>query len=213
MGTAGTANYYHNQSQASSATSTQFYVNQEGNPNLSSETANTWTGGLVVSKFSDKPLLRDLSTSIDWWRIDIRHAIGLDSTDYANYLCYGALQVADAAGAAARAASSACQNVGPGLRHRRAEQRAAIYTNQGTISTSGIDFQLNWMAKFSDMGLKWLPGALTFNSQDSWLNFYRTKQSPANFDVTTDWKGSLGPTLSGPTRAPIPIGSSPRLAG
>ena len=197
MGTAGTANYYHNQSQASSATSTQFYVNQEGNPNLSSETANTWTGGLVVSKLSDNPLLRDLSTSIDWWRIDIRHAIGLDSTDYANYLCYGAVQVADAAAAAARAASSACQNVnrdqGTGLQN----SALLIYTNQGTISTSGIDFQLNWMAKFSDMGLRWLPGALTFNSQDSWLNFYRTKQSPANFDVTTDWKGSLGPTLSG----------------
>ncbi|HEY4213955.1 MAG TPA: TonB-dependent receptor [Steroidobacteraceae bacterium] len=197
MGTTGANAYYHNSNQSTTAASTQFYVNQEGNPNLESEKAKTWTGGVVLSRLSDNALLRDFSASIDWWRIDIRNAIGLDNTDYANFQCYGGAPVTDAAGAAARAASTACQSVNRDLGTGLQNSALLVYTNQGTISTSGIDLQLNWMARFDDMGIKHIPGALTFSSQDSFLNFYKTKQSPANFDVVTDWKGTLGPTLTG----------------
>src|SRR5690606_24254594 len=40
-------------------------------------------------------------------------------------------------------------------------------------------------------------GGLGLNVQATWLDYYRTKQSPADFDVETEWKGSLGPNLSG----------------
>jgi len=70
------------------------------------------------------------------------------------------------------------------------------YANQATIGTAGIDVNVNWMAQLADMGIK-LPGALTFNTQDSILQYYRTKQSPASIDPVIDWKGSLGPSLAG----------------
>ncbi|HEU4618412.1 MAG TPA: hypothetical protein VFV10_10245, partial [Gammaproteobacteria bacterium] len=39
--------------------------------------------------------------------------------------------------------------------------------------------------------------SLNFNLQATILDYYKTKQSPAPFDPETDWKGSLGPTLTG----------------
>ena len=70
------------------------------------------------------------------------------------------------------------------------------YTNQATIGTAGVDLQLNWFAQLSDLGLK-LPGGLLFNSQDTLLMYYKTKQSPTAFDVDINWKDSLGPNLAG----------------
>ena len=52
------------------------------------------------------------------------------------------------------------------------------------------------MAQLADMGIK-VPGALTFNTQDSFLQYYRTKQSPASIDPVINWKDSLGPNLAG----------------
>jgi iron complex outermembrane receptor protein len=38
---------------------------------------------------------------------------------------------------------------------------------------------------------------VNFNVTASWLDYYKTKQSPEAFDAEIDWKGSLGPTLTG----------------
>ena len=69
------------------------------------------------------------------------------------------------------------------------------YTNQAHRHR-GVDVKINWMAQLADLGIK-LPGALTFNTQDSFLQYYRTKQSPASIDPVIDWKDSLGPNLAG----------------
>jgi outer membrane receptor protein involved in Fe transport len=71
------------------------------------------------------------------------------------------------------------------------------YANQANIGTAGVDVALNWIAQLSDLGLKALPGAISFNSQDTFLDYYRTKNSPGSYDVTTDWKDSAGPELAG----------------
>jgi hypothetical protein len=56
-----------------------------------------------------------------------------------------------------------------------------------------MDVALNWSRPIGSAG------TLGVNMQATILDYYRTKTSPANFDVETDWKGSLGPTtvLSG----------------
>ena len=63
------------------------------------------------------------------------------------------------------------------------------YDNQATISTSGMDVAWNWL---KDVG----SGSLNFNLQATILDYYETKQSPAPFDVETDWAGSLGPAVT-----------------
>jgi outer membrane receptor protein involved in Fe transport len=172
------------------------WLNEEGDPNLRSETANTWTAGFVVSNLGDNPLISGLSGSVDWWQVEIHNAIELDSPDYANYLCYGSVTVTNAAQAAAQAASAACQNI-PRNPSTGGELTSLLtYANQATIATAGIDLQLNWFVQLADLGIK-LPGAFTFTSQDSFLQYYKTKQSPANFDETINWKDSVGPNLAG----------------
>jgi len=197
-GSPGVTQYYGpNGTQSSNAARAVFaWLNESGTPTLRSETANTWTAGLVFSNLGDSPWVSGLSGSIDWWQIDLEHAIQLDSPDYANYLCFGVNQVSTAAQAAAVAASAACQNVNRNPTTGGANVATLTYTNQATVGIAGVDFQLNWFAQFADLGLK-IPGGLSFNSQDTFLQYYKTKQSPTVFDVDINWKGSLGPTLAG----------------
>ena len=101
-----------------------------------------------------------------------------------------------AAEAAARAASPECL-LNPRDQVSGVPLSTTIsYSNQATINTAGFDFALNWRASFADFGSK-MKGGLSYSLQSTFLDYYKTKQSPAIFDVETDWKGSLGPNLIG----------------
>jgi iron complex outermembrane receptor protein len=173
------------------------WLNEEGTSTLKSETANTWTGGIVFAQLSDNPWLAGISGSVDWWQVNIQNAIELADPDDANFACYGNTIVTTAAEAAVQAATPACQNVGRLPSTGTAATTLLSYANLANIGTAGVDVEFNWIAQFSDLGLKALPGAISFNSQDTFLDYYRTKNSPGSFDVTTDWKDSIGPDLAG----------------
>ena len=173
------------------------WVNQIGNPNLKSEIADTWTAGFVLQSPFEHEALRRLSATVDWYQIGIKDAILPYSITYAQWLCYGKDLVTDAAGAAAKAASTECQNAPRNLSTGGALNALLSYSNQATVKTSGVDFTVNWSAKLADLGLEKLPGALGLSVSGTWLDYYKTKQSPAKYDPTIDWKGSLGPTLTG----------------
>lgn len=202
MGAAAANTYYNIANAAGGPTVPAFFwVYQEGNPDLDSEKADTWTAGLVLQSPFDNPWLAGLSASIDWYKLDIEDAIQQYSVNYARALCYGSVIVSTPAEAAARAASPECQAVPrtggtiPGFAGA-ADTIQIRYDNQATIETSGVDVAVNWSAQFEDLGLG-LPGGVGVNTQFSWLDYYRTKASPFGFDPVIDWKGSLGPTLSG----------------
>ncbi len=63
---------------------------QEGNPQLKSEKADTWTMGVVLQSPFERALLRNLTATLDWYSIEINDAILPYTVDYAGYLCYGA---------------------------------------------------------------------------------------------------------------------------
>jgi iron complex outermembrane recepter protein len=172
------------------------WVNQQGNPNLDSETADTWTAGIVFRAPSDSPLLSGLNATIDWYKINIDDAILPYSIDYARYLCYGAVRVTTAAEAAVQAASEACLANPRNGSNGGSVSTLLKYDNQATVSTSGIDFAINWSAELSDMGMG-LPGRFGAGVQGTWLQSYKTKTSAAPYDPVIEWKGSLGPQLSG----------------
>ena len=169
------------------------WLNEQGSPTLKSETADTWTGGIVFAQLSDSPWISGFSGSVDWWQVNIKNAIELENPDTAAFDCYGAGNVTTIAQAQAQAATLACQNVGRNLGTGAGSTVLLSYANSATIGEAGIDIELNWIAQLSDLGLKNVPGAITFTSQDTFLDYFRTKNSPANFDVTTNWKDSSGP--------------------
>ncbi len=195
MGAQGSATYY-SQNAGGNAGSLFNWILQQGNPNLQSETADTFTFGAVVQSPWDNAWLAGLSGSFDWWKVDIEDAIQQYSPDYARYLCYGTATVTNAGEAAAQAATPECQQVSRNANTGGANTVLIAYDNQATIETAGIDIAMNWTAQLNDLGVE-LPGGLGINVQASWLDYYRTKQSPTAFDVETDWKGSLGPNLTG----------------
>ncbi len=197
MGTVGANRFYGpTQAQPAATGGALGSLNQVGNPDLDSEKADTWTAGIVLQSPFDHALLRGITATVDWYQISIRDAILPYSADYARYLCYGAVQVGSAAEAAAQAATPAC-SVMPRDQTTGAYQLNQVsYANQATVATSGVDFTVAWRAQLADMGLGALPGGVSLTVDGTWLDYYRTKQSPASFDPVTDWKGSIGPNLT-----------------
>jgi len=172
------------------------WINQIGNPHLEAEIADTYTAGFVINPPFKGALLSGINLTLDYYKIGIDNAILQTSVDNANFNCVGKVLVTTAAEAAARAASPECL-LNPRDQVSGVPLSTTIsYSNQATINTAGFDFALNWRASFADFGSK-LKGGLSYSLQSTFLDYYKTKQSPAKFDVETDWKGSLGPNLIG----------------
>lgn len=194
---AAAATYFYSQAGSTGNTASAFnWVQQQGNANLTSEDADTYTAGFVASSPLSNPWLAGLQGTMDWYQVDINNAIQPYSVDYANYLCFGTNIVTTPAEAAAQAASEACSFVPRNQSTGGALTSTLSYDNLATISTSGFDFGVNWHANLEDLGFS-LPGSLNASVQANYLLYYETKASPLYFDVTTDWAGSLGPNLSG----------------
>ncbi len=147
--------------------------------------ADTWTFGLVAS------LANNMTWSFDWYKVEIEDAIMLYSLTYAGYRCFGGAPVTNAAEAAEREpqrrpVSNVPRDLGNGNAlnallsyDNRLRSRPRAWTSRGTGSSRSVQRNLG------------------FNLQATILDYYKTKQSPAPFDVETDWAGSLGPNLSG----------------
>lgn len=202
MGTAAADYFYRGGLDATSATGGGFaWVLQEGNPLLDPETADTWTAGIVVSSPFESQWLSGLTLSLDWYRFDIKDAIMMRSVTYAEYLCFGdnlgATTAITAAQAAEMAATPECQALPRDQRNGAALSARVGYDNLGSIKTSGFDVGLNWMFDLAGLGFESVPGNIGFSLQATILDYYKTKASPERFDLEYEWKGSMGPTLSG----------------
>jgi iron complex outermembrane receptor protein len=171
------------------------WVLQKGNRNLQSETADSWTFGAVISSPWDNKWLRGMTLTMDFYNVEIEDAIMLNSVTQSAYNCFGTRVVTNAAEAAEQARTSACELVPRDARNGQALNSLISYTNQATIETAGLDIGVNWFGDLND--LVGLPGSLGLGMNATILDKYETKNSPAPFDVVTEWKGSLGPNLSG----------------
>ncbi len=177
------------------------WLQQVGNRDLTSETADTWSAGFVVTGAGmfDSPWLSGITGSIDWWKVDIEDAIQPYSADYAGWLCYGQKTVATIAEARAYIAGEgkeSCDKVVREPTRGGAIAKRVAFDNQAIIETSGVDVALSWGAELEAIGLG-LPGEFGVSTQATFLDYYRTKASPISIDVPVEWKGSLGPNLAG----------------
>ena len=170
------------------------FVNQDGNPNLKPEKAKTWTAGIVLSSPYHSPWTDGLRVSVDWYKINISDAIETEAVDDVQAACLSQ-DASTPAALAAAVASAACaavsRNTGTGAMGPTGIQ----YENLATISTSGIDVQLDWTVMLADMGLSKVPGAIQLSALVTYLNYMDTISTPGG--PVTHWAGSLGPTLTG----------------
>jgi outer membrane receptor protein involved in Fe transport len=202
---AASANVFYNVSDSGAAGQGVgfLWIYQDGNPDVTAETADTYTLGAVISSPFDNPWLAGLSGSIDFYSIDITEAINLYSVDYARQLCYDFGVPKDSlislAEAAAKAASPECQlvprvgGVTPFFAGS-VDDITVTYANQAFIETSGYDIAINWVSQFEDLGIG-LPGGLGLNAQLTYLDSYVTGDTVGS--VPVEWKGTTGPLAAG----------------
>ncbi len=159
---------------------------QQGNPNLTSESAKTWTAGAVVKSPWHAAAVDHLTVSADYYNIDISRAIGVLTSQTIYRECFNATgdnPTLDPNNFYCSLIVRSNFNGGPQTVH-------ALYSNLGGIKTSGVDVQLNWFSDFQDLGLSAVPGQLTLNFYLNWLRDYQTQvNSKASF---VDFAGSGG---------------------
>jgi outer membrane receptor protein involved in Fe transport len=186
----GTANQYYTQA-AQPAGAGFAFVLQSGNPNLKPEKANTWTAGAVVRSPFTTPWLSRLRFSVDWWKIHLTHAIGVQSQVVKQLQCLSPTynpSVAGAAGSAAKAAAAAASAACVGIRYNPLPALGigttdVTYTNSGEVDVSGIDGQLDYSV---DVG----PGTFTANVLLNYYLHYKSRELPTNPMI--DYTGTLG---------------------
>jgi outer membrane receptor protein involved in Fe transport len=166
----------------------------EGNPGLNSESADTFTAGMVFDSPFDHPALEQMTLSIDWYLIEITDAIGTPNHDVIYQQCLDAnfnSLVGSAAGSVT-GAEMAANNPFCALIQREyvggtpldpgnfgADRKfSAQYINQGGINTEGIDLQFDWGFGFADAGLDMIPGSFHMNILASILNAYEESPFP-----------------------------------
>jgi outer membrane receptor protein involved in Fe transport len=186
MGPTGAFNYYDNrplEDQPGDGGGNLGSPYTRGNPNVGPETADTWTAGLVLTSPLENPWLSGLNVTIDYYQIKIDGIIASQGPDtiYRDCMLSGS------------AASPECELIRRDPITGGGATVDLTFTNEGNVKFSGIDVQLNWRAQFEDIGVAFLPGGLSINSQ---MTFPIKRETQVNdLSPVTDWTGTQGCAL------------------
>src|SRR5690606_25541486 len=177
----------------------------QGNPNLDSEVADTFTAGAVISSPFSSPVLDRMTLAIDYYNIEISGTIGQPSGEEVYSQCFDPQyndRMASAPGTYTGAelleGNAYCDLI---IRYpfdlfgnRAAPESGtdrtynAAFINKGGTKTSGIDVAFIWTAGLEDLGLG-AGGALSLNLQANFLLGF--EESPIAGAPFVDFKGTL----------------------
>jgi iron complex outermembrane receptor protein len=146
----------------------------EGNPNVQSEKAETYTLGVIWGG-------DNLNVSVDWYDVEIKDAIGSPTADTIYEQCFNA-NGASNPGYSINDPGGYCRMM---VRDPVSGGRLLVNTmpiNVGGIRTSGVDVQVNWNKPFG-------PGALLTNVVVNYLDKYESQDT--NSSPFLDAKGTL----------------------
>jgi outer membrane receptor protein involved in Fe transport len=148
-----------------------------GNPDLSEETADTYSFGIVLSSPFENELASNLQLSIDWYSISIDDAIIAISANTFIQRCFND-----------RGANPSYDpnNFYCGFFDRDSSSgdiinALEISTNAGKLEVSGIDMQLDWRAPIG-------PGTVGVNWLATWTDSYEITQY-AGDGISDDYAG------------------------
>lgn len=146
-----------------------------GNPNLSEETANTFTIGAVLT-----PNLGTgrFSATVDYYDIKITDLVTTLGAGFYINACKQSLDVN----------SDACRRI---VRNPTTGQIDSVNTsiaNQGTLRTKGVDLSLNYAVPFADLGVG-VPGRIRLQSIASYLASWKFNGN--------EYKGTTGGGIGG----------------
>lgn len=160
-------------------------VTQQGNVNLKSEVADTYTAGFVFRPTFETKLLSRLTASIDWYRFDISNAIAALSFDTVYSQCMDPLN-----NPTGDLSNPFCQFITRDPNNGTPAKTLGPYRNVGALKTSGVDLAVDWNADLADMGMANAPGSLGVNLQVTYLDEFKI-QEIANAPII-DYAGTVG---------------------
>jgi outer membrane receptor protein involved in Fe transport len=159
----------------------------QGNPNLHSEIAKTYSAGVVLHSPVKSPLLQRTQLSVDWYDVSIAGAIIPLTSETLYEQCLNA-----------DGHSNPTLTVG-GNQFCSFILREAVtggnrtannpYFNFAGLETEGVDVQLDWAADFADMGIQGVPGGLSLNFVLNWLDKYTVQTAPG--DPSQNYVGTV----------------------
>jgi iron complex outermembrane recepter protein len=179
MGPAGAAQYYDSRPIALQPTGVgplgggNGTQNSQGNPNLFEEQSDTLTLGVVMNLFDDWTI------SVDYYNIEIRDMIAVESPDTAYERCLSITR-----NPTGDLGVPACQQIFRDPTSGNPANLDLTYTNLGRAIVSGVDLQLNWTKMLG-------AGGLNVNSVMNFALEQTTQDRPDSTEV--DWVGTLGP--------------------
>ena len=160
--------------------------NSIGNPDVQSETADTYTLGLVLqSPFRNNAFLSGFSGSVDYFTIELTDMIAAKNPDTVYQECLD-----PAINTTGSVNTLACQSIKRDLITGAALNVDTGFTNEGRSVTSGVDVQVDWRGEFADLGLSSVPGGMSVNVLSSFNVENTTQESALTSEV--DWKGTEG---------------------
>jgi len=169
---------------------TQVEILTGGNPDLTEETADSWTLGAVWAPRFDVPLLRRTSISLDYYEIEVTDAVGTLGVTTIVPACFNA----DGSNPTYDPNNFYCQL----FTRLPSGSITGVQLNQinlAGIRTSGWDFQLDWGVDLPEFGLPAGAGKLDINLVLNKLDSYERQNRPGTDFI--DYAGSIGADLSG----------------
>jgi iron complex outermembrane recepter protein len=178
---AGTATNFYAGTQPTGATFV--FPTTVGNANLTPEKAQTWTAGVVVDSPFESSGLSRLRLAGDYYDIRVDDAIGEESVDIVQRLCFD-VNFNPTLSAASPACAKVARNTGVGTLGNVLRS----YGNNGRFRTTGVDMQLSWTG---DVYVGTLSASTTLN--------YLIDMKISDLPVLrmTEYAGSLGGTSNG----------------
>jgi len=186
MGQVGAADFYDPAEPQPAGAGALWFVNAVGNPNVQPEEATTLTAGLVWQPTSDNVFIDGLSTTVDWFSIEIEDMIALEGGPNVYAQCFDA-----------GANPGFDINYGPCQRIQRNPESGGLsptdvtYQNTGFAKIQGLDIALNWQSELSDIGISAIPGYFGVNVM--WNSLLTLDTQATATAPVIDWTGSLGP--------------------
>lgn len=158
-----------------------------GNRDLDPETADTFTGGVVMRSPFDHPLISGATLSVDYYNIKLKKAIGQITAVQTLAKCFNA----DGTNPSYDPTNFFCglitRNPGSG----ELTTVATPLVNLGGYRTDGIDVQFDWKAELADFGLP-VGGDVSLNVVTSYLRTFEIQTLPAS--PFFDYAGTIGNT-------------------
>lgn len=186
MGLEGAQNFYDPANIQPSGSSSTWFVNAIGNPNVDPEEATTLTAGVVYQPQTGNALLDGFSSTIDWYSIEIKDMIAVEGGISVYLECLGA-----STNPSADPNHPACARITRNPTSGGMQAVDVTYNNTGFTEINGIDLGFNWNGDMATLGFDNLPGTLSITTMFNVTTKFDTQASPVS--PVYDWKGSLGP--------------------